>query len=405
MARLALARLLLVCGVLLAAFGPALPARAAPGERCFTETNQCVAGRFLAYWDANGGLTRNGYPLTPERKEILEDGREYTVQYFERVRMEYHPENAAPYDVLLGQFGRQFFRERFGINAYAYEQTAAPVAPRPEMTFFPETGHNVGSRFLAYWQANGGLAQFGLPLGEELPEDFSPLGTPSRPLLVQYFERARFEYHPENAGTPYDVLLGQFGRDASLWAPNLAPPLAPFYLANPELRARLGGPTYPTNPADPGPRIDTGAGALLPFERGLMLAGVDGTIQVLCGTAEAGAAARDARGAFGFPDPWTPDRPVGGGPGPRPGTYVPPRGFGMLWLTPALRDCLGYATSPDATPYTQTLQRFARGGFLFSTPDGQAVYALFFEQRAPLDTTSLSPERAVNRYQRYTLPK
>jgi hypothetical protein len=34
------------------------------------------------------------------------------VQYFERARFEYHPENAAPYDVLLGQFGRQFAGER-----------------------------------------------------------------------------------------------------------------------------------------------------------------------------------------------------------------------------------------------------------------------------------------------------
>jgi hypothetical protein len=30
--------------------------------------------------------------------------------------------------------------------------------------------------------------------------------------LVQYFERARFEYHPESADPHYQVLLGQFGR-------------------------------------------------------------------------------------------------------------------------------------------------------------------------------------------------
>jgi hypothetical protein len=29
--------------------------------------------------------------------------------------------------------------------------------------------------------------------------------------MVQYFERARFELHPENAGTQYEVLLGQLG--------------------------------------------------------------------------------------------------------------------------------------------------------------------------------------------------
>ena len=31
--------------------------------------------------------------------------------------------------------------------------------------------------------------------------------------LVQYFERARFEYHPEHANTPYVILLGLLGRE------------------------------------------------------------------------------------------------------------------------------------------------------------------------------------------------
>jgi hypothetical protein len=31
--------------------------------------------------------------------------------------------------------------------------------------------------------------------------------------LVQYFERAVFEWHPENVGTPYDVLLRRLAAD------------------------------------------------------------------------------------------------------------------------------------------------------------------------------------------------
>src|SRR6185312_14455832 len=34
--------------------------------------------------------------------------------------------------------------------------------------------------------------------------------------LVQYFERARFEYHPENANSPYVVLLWLLGREQFL---------------------------------------------------------------------------------------------------------------------------------------------------------------------------------------------
>jgi hypothetical protein len=31
--------------------------------------------------------------------------------------------------------------------------------------------------------------------------------------LAQYFERARFEAHPELAGSPYEVLLGLLGNE------------------------------------------------------------------------------------------------------------------------------------------------------------------------------------------------
>ena len=34
-----------------------------------------------------------------------------------------------------------------------------------------------------------------------------------QPSIVQYFERRRVELHPENAGTPYAVLMGLLGRD------------------------------------------------------------------------------------------------------------------------------------------------------------------------------------------------
>jgi hypothetical protein len=184
--------------------GAALPqpaSSATPGATCFQETGRCVAGPFLDRWRANGGLARNGYPLTGEMLERLEDGNLYQVQYFERVRMEYHQINTGPEAlVLLGQFGRR-------ILADLPDAPTAPVSPQPGYTHFAETGHNVGPRFLAYWQANGGLAQFGYPLTELFEQRLENGQT----YQVQYFERARFELHLENAA-PYDVLLGQFGR-------------------------------------------------------------------------------------------------------------------------------------------------------------------------------------------------
>ena len=41
------------------------------------------------------------------------DHKEYTVQYFERSRMELHPENAGtPYEVLLGMLGTQLAQKK-----------------------------------------------------------------------------------------------------------------------------------------------------------------------------------------------------------------------------------------------------------------------------------------------------
>jgi hypothetical protein len=135
---------------------PVVPQR----ERCFTETGYCVGGRFLAYWEAHGGLALNGLPLTKEFDQRLEDGNVYTVQYFERVRLEWHPRNVPPYDVLLGQFGRRNL-------ATAPDAPTAPVAERPGApAYFHETGHNVGEPFWTYWWSRGGLAQFGYPLTE-----------------------------------------------------------------------------------------------------------------------------------------------------------------------------------------------------------------------------------------------
>jgi hypothetical protein len=164
-------------------------------DRFFPETGHSVGGRFLAYWERHGGLAINGYPISPERDEVLEDGRVYRVQWFERVRLEYHPENPAPYDMLLGQFGRLL------------HPADPPVAAMPGARFFAETGHNLHGRFLTYWDAHGGLAQFGFPLTETFTETLED----GKRYEVQYFERARFEYHPENP-EPYRVLLGQFGR-------------------------------------------------------------------------------------------------------------------------------------------------------------------------------------------------
>ena len=55
-----------------------------------------------------------GYPITEPYQEVNpDDGKTYTVQYFERNRFEYHPENAdASYQVLLGLLGKTIANQR-----------------------------------------------------------------------------------------------------------------------------------------------------------------------------------------------------------------------------------------------------------------------------------------------------
>src|SRR4051812_29236305 len=65
-----------------------------------------------------------------------------------------------------------------------------------------KTGKTLGGEFRKYWEANGGLAQFGYPISEEFQEK-SPLDGKTYP--VQYFQRGEFELHPSgqlSAGVP-----------------------------------------------------------------------------------------------------------------------------------------------------------------------------------------------------------
>jgi glucose/arabinose dehydrogenase len=206
--------------VLCCAFGfllGGLPDRAtaAPASRCFPETDQCVIGRFLTFWSGNGSLPVFGLPIGEMRQEQGGEGA-FLTQWFERERFEQHPENRAPYDVLLGRLGDEMLH-RQGRDW----QTFPKGQPQPGCQLFETTGHVVCEPFLSYWRSHGlefdgrggksyqeSLALFGLPLSEPAMETNSSGFT----VLTQWFERARFEYVPTNPD-PYKVLLGRLGAE------------------------------------------------------------------------------------------------------------------------------------------------------------------------------------------------
>ena len=167
------------------------------GTNFYPETGHGLSGAFLRYWQQNGGLAQFGYPISGELIEPdPTTGAARIVQYFERNRFEYFPEHTGtPYVVQLGRLGDDQLR---GLGMRW--QDAPPLARTPPgCRRFPETQRTLCPPFRAYWEKRGGLAIYGIPLTDAYLSDGR---------LVQYFERNRFEHHPEHAGTPYEVLLG-----------------------------------------------------------------------------------------------------------------------------------------------------------------------------------------------------
>ncbi|MHB8644488.1 MAG: L,D-transpeptidase [Thermomicrobiales bacterium] len=243
----------------------------APTTLYYPQTHHAVGGAFMKYWTNNGGLTRFGFPVTEETSIKDTTGKQITVQFFERVRMEYHPENAGTqYEVLLGQLGRELAGSRNDQPLQAVPESTKSQLNDDGALYFPETKHTLANGFRLYWQANGGLPIYGYPLSQEFTEKNADDGNT---YAVQYFERARFEWHPEvNGGS---VLIGLMGKSSAqtikanmnardqgnltVWAPNLSEKWIEVDLGQQRLNAHVGNAVVYTTlvstgiPADPTP--------------------------------------------------------------------------------------------------------------------------------------------------------
>ena len=168
----------------------------------FKETGHSIEGAFLAYWQKQGGLSQFGFPVTGELPEYhSQDGQTYTVQYFERARLELHGSQ-----ILLGRIGSEVSTATESANSKAFQPVSKPA---DSTQYFAATGHTALPDFYTYWQANGGLARYGYPISEP----FQRTGTDGGTYTVQYFERARFELHTTATGSKV-VMLGLLGNEA-----------------------------------------------------------------------------------------------------------------------------------------------------------------------------------------------
>jgi len=198
-------RHLLVAAALVAALlittTPATPSAASPDSVYFAATGYTLAGPLLSYWQAHGQLGIIGYPIS--RALQASDGR--TIQYFERNRLEQSPDGS----VTMGLLGDALTQGQKFPKVDSFSNSSKHV-------YFKQTGHSLNNRFLAFWKANGGLAQFGYPISE--PTDTSDGRT------IQWFERARFEWRDSN---PDLVTLGPLGREYLKQHPSAAAQTSP----------------------------------------------------------------------------------------------------------------------------------------------------------------------------------
>lgn len=157
----------------------------------FPETGHWVTDPFLEkYFSISNPQLIFGNPITEAFNDQLSG---LLVQYFENVRFEFHP-NAPP--------------ELQVQTSYLGEYLYIPGNPLPIPSNYPackrfeQTDHQVCYAFLDFFNNYGGVSQFGYPISDfELHEG----------RIVQHFQRARFEWHPENSRGNW-VVLTELGR-------------------------------------------------------------------------------------------------------------------------------------------------------------------------------------------------
>ncbi len=179
--------LVLVCLLIVAAAGLFFPLQdsslaqvlrqATAQELYFPETGHMVTGDILrAYQSVPNPELVFGFPIT----EAFQDSdEERLIQYFERARFELYVENPPELRVKISDLGYLSYK-------------AGPELPIPgnlqACRYFEETRKPVCFAFLDFFDANGGVPIFGYPITSFELHDGR---------ITQYFQRARFEWHPE----------------------------------------------------------------------------------------------------------------------------------------------------------------------------------------------------------------
>jgi len=160
----------------------------------FDAAGHSVSGEWLAWFNRNGGMDSNGLP----RSEVIVDPvTGQWVQYFQRVVLEWHPENPAAYRIQRRLLGDVLYPGADAPTSPASAQSSSyvffsfdenqPVGLGHGVSDIAPDGTNIG--FKTYFQSHGGVNAFGYPKEEPKLRDGR---------WTQRFQAAVFEYHSEN---------------------------------------------------------------------------------------------------------------------------------------------------------------------------------------------------------------
>ncbi|HHX65944.1 MAG TPA: hypothetical protein GX702_13765 [Chloroflexi bacterium] len=177
--------------------GALVPMMPTPQEAWVAPTGYAVSGPWLEFYRAHGGEDYFGYPRSPV--VVDPDDPEQVVQYFQRVVLEWHPDNPPAYRI-----------QRRLLSMELMSPEPAPAVQPAEANsrdywYFPKgergLGHAVTNRapdgtwigFKDYFDRYGREDAFGYPM--EPPT--RRVGEDGVERWTQRFQAAFFEYHPE----------------------------------------------------------------------------------------------------------------------------------------------------------------------------------------------------------------
>jgi hypothetical protein len=159
-------------------------AQSTPDSLYFPETGYTVKGEFLdKFRSATDPILVYGYPITNDFLASDDSpSAGLRVQYFQKARFEYHLENPPGDRIVISSLGSVLY------DLEQIDSKTVSAANHTACRYFAATQHQTCYAFLNFFDANGGVDQFGNPISEIISLNGQ---------LVQYFEKARFEWHPE----------------------------------------------------------------------------------------------------------------------------------------------------------------------------------------------------------------